>query len=338
MPLRARLSHPITLQARYQLNQGFECGLRLYQRQRISPGSSKPCDSDDMKLLRWQVGDATVCRIPELDATAALQGLIPKFDLASVSRAGWLMPDFVDQAGRLHGWVQVFLIFINGQMIIVDPGVGNDKRRSAVPGWDNLQTTFLDRLHDAGGNPSRINYVVNTHLHFDHVGWHTQLVGEEWQPTFPAARYVMSGEEFHYWQSRPESEIADQHAGFSDSVLPVYQAGLVDLVADDHVVTDGVRLLPSPGHTPHHVSLMIESRGQSALITGDVAHHPCQIAYPEWGSGSDFDPDQAQASRRSLLEQFADSDTLIIGTHYADPVAGWLRRDGSGGRLTAADR
>jgi glyoxylase-like metal-dependent hydrolase (beta-lactamase superfamily II) len=73
---------------------------------------------------------------------------------------------------------------------------------------------------------------------------------------------VISAEEFSYWQSRPGKELADQHASFSDSVLPVYQAGLVDLVADDHVVTDGVRLVPSPGHAPHHVSVVIESSGQ----------------------------------------------------------------------------
>jgi len=290
-----------------------------------------------METLRWQVGDATVFGVPELDATPALQGLIPKFDRADVSRTGWLIPDFVDEAGRLHGLVQVFLIFINGQMIIIDPGVGNGKQRSAVPGWDNLQTDFLDRLHDAGGNPHAINYVVNTHLHFDHVGWHTQLVDGEWRPTFTSARYVMSAEEFRYWQSRPEKEITDQHAGFSDSVLPVYEAGLVDLVTDDHVVTDGVRLLPSPGHTPHHVSVMIESRGESALITGDVAHHPCQIAYPDWASASDFDADQAEASRRSLIERFAESGTLIIGSHYADPVAGWIRREGSAFRLAPAE-
>jgi len=76
----------------------------------------------------------------------------------------------------------------------------------------------------------------------------------------------MWAEEFRYWQSIAENAIADQHAGFSDSVLPVYEAGLVDLVADDHVVTDGVRLVPSPGHTPHHVSVMIESGGRSAVI------------------------------------------------------------------------
>jgi glyoxylase-like metal-dependent hydrolase (beta-lactamase superfamily II) len=291
----------------------------------------------DMELLRWQVGDATVIRIGDVDATPALQGLLPKFDPAAVSRAAWLTPNFIDEVGRLRGLVQAFLIMIGSRVIIVDPGVGNGKRRTAVPGWDNLRTDFLDRLRAAGVERSGIDYVVNTHLHFDHVGWHTQMVNGAWQPTFPAARYVMSADEFGYWQSTPRNQIADQHAGFADSVLPVYQAGLVDLVADDHVITDGIRLMPTPGHTPHHVSVMIESRSQSAVITGDVMHHPCQIAYPEWGA-SDYDPNRAQASRSDLIDRFADSETLIIGTHFADPVAGHIRRDGTMFRMASAEK
>jgi glyoxylase-like metal-dependent hydrolase (beta-lactamase superfamily II) len=289
-------------------------------------------------ILRWQIGDATVFRLGELDATAALQGLIPKFDLAGISRDAWLTPHFVDEKGRLRGLVQAFLIVLGDQKIIVDSGVGNGKERVAVPGWDNLQTAFLDQFKAVDMQPGEIDYVVNTHLHFDHVGWHTHLVNGAWQPTFSAARHVMAAEEFRYWQSRPEKEIADQHTGFLDSVLPVFEVGLVDLVADDHVIIDGVRLIPSPGHTPHHVSVLIESRGRSALITGDVAHHPCQLAHPDWGSASDFDPDRARASRSDLVERFADSETLIIGSHFADPVAGYMRRDGATLRLAPAAR
>jgi glyoxylase-like metal-dependent hydrolase (beta-lactamase superfamily II) len=241
-----------------------------------------------------------------------------------------LTPNFVDKNGQLRGLVQAFVIMITGQVIIVDPGVGNGKKRSAVPGWDNLHTNFLDRLRAGGLALDKVNYVINTHLHFDHVGWLTQLVNGAWQPTFPAARYVMSEGEFRYWQPRPEREIADQHAGLADSVLPVYEAGLVDLVADDHVVCDGVRLVPSPGHTPHHVCVMIESRGQSAVFAGDVMHHPCQIAYPDWGASSDFNPDQARASRFDVLRRCAESDTLLIGAHFADPVAGRITANGSG--------
>ena len=288
-----------------------------------------------MDILRWQVGDTTVFRIAEVDASSALDGLIREFDRADISRADWLTPFFVDNAGRLKGVIQAFLIMAGGKTILVDSGVGNGKKRLAVPALSNLHTNFLDQLHRTGVSPDRIDYVVNTHLHFDHVGWHTVLIDGAWQATFPAARYVMSAGEFRYWQTKPRNQIADQHAGFADSVLPVDKAGLVDRVADDHVVTDGVRLIPSPGHTPHHVSVLIESGRESALITGDVMHHPCQMAYPGWGAVSDFDPDQAHASRAALLERYADSDTLIIGTHFPDPVAGRIRREGAAYRLTS---
>jgi hypothetical protein len=182
-----------------------------------------------VKILRWQIGDATILRIGEVDATVALQGLIPMLNSADISRAPWLRPDFVDEMGRLRGLVQAFLIMVGSQTIVVDPGVGNGKTRVAVPGWDNLHTDFFGRFRASGVEPSGIDYVVNTHLHFDHVGWHTHKVDGAWQPTFPAARYVISAEEFRYWQSVPKNQIADQHAGFADSVLPVYQAGLVDL-------------------------------------------------------------------------------------------------------------
>ncbi len=287
-----------------------------------------------MKLLRWHVGDATVFRIGEVDASPALDGLIREFDAADVARAPWLTPHFIDGAGRLKGMVQVFVVLIAGRAIVVDPGVGNGKQRTAVPAWNNLQTNFLDQLRDTGVQPDRIDYVVNTHLHFDHVGWQTVLIGGAWQPTFPAARHVISAGEFRYWQAVPGNEIADQNAGFADSVRPVYDAGLIDLVADDHVLTDGIRLVPTPGHTPHHVSVLIESSGQSAVITGDVMHHPCQIAYPAWGAVSDFDADQARASRTELVERYADTDTLIIGTHFPDPVAGRIRREGTTFHLT----
>ena len=286
-------------------------------------------------MLRWRVGDATVIRVPELDATAALEGLIPRLDLAAISEDAWLRPDFVDDAGRPRGLVQAFVILIAGYTIMVDPGVGNGKRRSQSRDGTTCTQTFISRLQATGAAPGEVDYVVDTHLHFDHVGWHTELVDGAWQPTFPAARYVMSAGEFGYWQSKPDNEIADQHAGFTDSVLPIYEAGLVDLVNDDHVVIDGVRFMPTPGHTPHHVSVLIESGGQSAVITGDVAHHPCQLAHPDWASTSDFDPDLARTSRMRLVERFADSDTLIIGSHYSDPVAGRIQRAGTSFRLVS---
>ncbi len=281
-----------------------------------------------MRALRWRVGEATIIRIAETDASSALVGLIDGFDPDAVSAASWLSPDFVDRSGRLKGVVQAFVVLLGDTTILIDPGVGNGKHRTVVPAWNDMQTGFPSRLHAAGIDPEAVDYVINTHLHFDHVGGNTHLVEGHWVPRYPAARYVMSAAEFSYWQQRPAAEIADQHAGFADSVLPVVEAGLADLVADDHLVSDGVRLVPTAGHTPHHVSVLLESDGQSALFMGDLMHHPCQIAHPRWGAVSDFDPAQARASRTAVLERCVDSETLVIGAHFADPVAGRIRRRG----------
>ena len=118
-----------------------------------------------------------------------------------------------------------------------------------------------------------------------------------------------------------------------DSVRPIFDAGLVDLVEMDHRISPEVRLTPSPGHTPGHVSVMIESEGQRAVITGDIAHHPCQMAHPEWATSLDSDIQAATATRAKLFAEWADRPILVIGTHYAAPTAGHVKRDGAAFRF-----
>ncbi len=281
-----------------------------------------------MSTLEWRVGDATILRILEVDASDVMVGLVDGLDAAAVAEAAWLHPSFVSHGGRLRAAVQVFVVVLPTATIVIDPGVGNGKRRTVVSDWNDLHTTVLDQMLAAGVDPAAVDYVINTHLHFDHVGGNTRLIDGRWEPTYPGARYVLSAAEFAYWEGGPAAQMADQHAGFADSVLPVAEAGLVDLVADDHVINESVRFVPSPGHTPHHVSVLIESAEESAIFLGDLMHHPCQIAHPEWSAVSDFDADQARVSRTSLVDRYADTNTVVIGAHFADPVVGRIRHRG----------
>jgi glyoxylase-like metal-dependent hydrolase (beta-lactamase superfamily II) len=113
-----------------------------------------------------------------------------------------------------------------------------------------------------------------------------------------------------------------------DSVTPILDAGLAQLVELDYVISPEIRLTPSIGHTPGHVSVMIESEGERAVITGDMAHHPSQLAHLDWGFG-DHDPKAAVLTRSRLFAAWADQPILVIGTHFPAPTAGHVVRDGA---------
>jgi glyoxylase-like metal-dependent hydrolase (beta-lactamase superfamily II) len=166
-------------------------------------------------------------------------------------------------------------------------------------------------------------------MHVDHVGWNTRLVDGVWQPTFANARYLFSENEWAYWRDEPQ----EYGPVIEDSVQPIFDAGMADLVADDHRLSDEVWLESTPGHTPGHVSVHIASQGEEAVITGDMIHHPCQIAHADWASTADWDPVMSCGTRESFIERYAGQPVLIIGTHFAGPAAGRIVRDGDTYRL-----
>jgi glyoxylase-like metal-dependent hydrolase (beta-lactamase superfamily II) len=227
--------------------------------------------------------------------------------------------------------IHALVVETPSRRIIVDTCLGNDKENRRIPTWNKMQTSFLADLAAAGYTAETIDTVVCTHLHVDHVGWNTMLVDGRWVPTFPNARYLMGRIEYAHWTGQRERD--DMTAILADSVAPVWDAGLVDLVETDHRICDEVSLAPTPGHTPGHVSVRIASCGEEALITGDFMHHPCQIARPEWSSTADSDPDAARRTREAMLTGLAGTPTPVIGTHFAGRTAGRIVRDGDAFRL-----
>jgi glyoxylase-like metal-dependent hydrolase (beta-lactamase superfamily II) len=208
--------------------------------------------------------------------------------------------------------------------------MGNDKPRSGA--GNMMKTDFLERFEAAGFARSTIDTVLCTHLHIDHVGWNTMFHEGRWIPTFPNARYLIARGEFNYWREKNEG---DDAAIFGDSVQPVFDAGLMDLVDYDHRICEEVSLIPTPGHTPGHVSVSIISRGEKALITGDAIHSPAQMARPDWAAFVDYDQDASTQTRRGFLADVADTPVLVIGTHFVAPTAGVVVRDGDAYRFEA---
>jgi glyoxylase-like metal-dependent hydrolase (beta-lactamase superfamily II) len=227
--------------------------------------------------------------------------------------------------------IHSLLVETPSRRIIVDTGLGNDKQGRKVPTWNDRKDPFLDTLTAAGFAPDSIDTVLCTHLHVDHVGWNTRLVDGKWVPTFPGARYVFGKIEYEYWRDHSHEE-ADKLAVFNDSVKPIADAGRADLVASDARLADEVTLIPTPGHSPGHMSIHIASDGHEALLTGDVAHHPCQMAHLDWSSTADSAPQQSAATRRELFSRFADTPTLVIGGHFN---AGHIKREGTAFKFIA---
>jgi glyoxylase-like metal-dependent hydrolase (beta-lactamase superfamily II) len=281
--------------------------------------------------MKWRVGAVTITKIVELEVTGGSRFILPQATYEAILPIGWLQPDFADERGRLKMSIHALVVETPQRRIVVDTCLGNDKENRRIPTWNRLQTGFLCDLAAAGFARQSIDAVVCTHLHVDHVGWNTMLVDGRWVPTFPKARYLMGRVEFDHWTNRSERE--DMKAVLADSVAPVWEAGLVDLVETDHRICEEISLVATPGHTPGHVSVRISSQGEEALITGDFMHHPCQIARPDWSSTADSDPEMAHATRRAMLDRLAGTPSLVIGTHFAGRTAGHILRDGDTFRL-----
>lgn len=271
-------------------------------------------------VRHWQIGDVQVTRIVEVNAHQ------DPFTMLSVEcepdmgkHYPWLMPHFATPEGIMKISFQAFALKTPDRTLIVDTCIGKD-RDAEYPIFSHLQSDYLEDLEAAGYDITKVDTVMCTHLHFDHVGWNTRRVEGRFVPTFPNARYLFSRREFEYWQG---IRAGNPHAAhFTDAIDPVVDAGLVDLIEEEHQVCPEVSLFPSPGHTPHHVSVLIRSRGQEAVITGDLMHHPIQLARPDLPVNADADKALGVRTRTQFCQRFADRDVTVIGSHFCDPTAG----------------
>ena len=283
-------------------------------------------------MLSWQIGDVKITRVVESELPVPhkysfLQQATPD----ALREMPWLYPHFVTPEGAMLLSIHALLVDAPGMKLVVDTCIGNDKPRALLRG-QKLQTKFLEHITEAGFPRETVDAVICTHLHVDHVGWNTMLQDGKWVPTFPNARYLIGKTEYEHWRREPEGETAEI---MNDSVEPIFAAGLARTVEMDHRVSPEIRLVPTPGHTPGHVSVMIESRGETAIVTGDMIHHPCQFGRPDWLSMFDADQAAANARRHKMFSEWADKPYLIIGTHFAAPTAGHIKSDGENYRFVA---
>jgi len=285
--------------------------------------------------MRWLIGDVEIVRIIEV-ARAALptEYVTGGITAEQVLALEWMKPHFCDPSGKVILSFHAFLVRAESKMILVDTcfGAGRDLP-SAM--FCNLGRGFLDNLASAGAKPEDVDIVLCTHMHYDHVGWNTQNEDGQWVPTFRNARYLYSAKDYEIMQERAGA--GDSHAfHFVDTILPPVSAGLVDFidVVDGYQLCDAISLLSTPGHSPDHFSVLISSKGENAVITGDIMHSPAQCAYPDKHPNADEDKAIAADTRRKFLERFGDSGVLILGTHFPTPTAGFIERSEEAWRFT----
>jgi glyoxylase-like metal-dependent hydrolase (beta-lactamase superfamily II) len=280
---------------------------------------------------RFSVDDLTIHRVIEqettfLPALDLLPGLTP--DLLAENTPWMRDAGAIDAEGVLILCFQSYIVKTPHHTILVDSCIGNDKPRPLRPKW-NMKTdnTYMRALASAGFSVDEIDFVMCTHLHVDHVGWNTRLQNGRWVPTFPNARYVFGKTEFDYWtEQHGKAEVGP----FGDSVLPIVEARLAEIVRNDYEIGDHARIVPTPGHTPGHVAFSFGRGKDSAVFSGDLMHSPLQTRYPELSAKFDVDQMQAATTRRNFLERYCDTGTLCCTAHFPSPSVGKIRRKGDG--------
>ncbi|MFF5703700.1 MBL fold metallo-hydrolase [Streptomyces sp. NPDC012794] len=288
------------------------------------------------------LGDVEVIRVVEWQGPfGPAAGLVPRAgERLWRDNEDWLAPDHLrPEDGTAVMALQTWVLRSGGTTVLVDTGVGNGRERPGTPLFHRREGDFLGALARAGVRPQDVDYVVNTHLHADHVGWNTRDgqdtdgAAGEWTPSFPNARYLIPAADDHHFGPRGRyagGEREDDRLTYEDSVAPVHRAGQAVLWEGSHRIDEHLTLEAAPGHTPGSSVLRLASGTDRAVFVGDLLHSPVQILSPSCDSCFCMDPRQTAATRREVLGRAADLRELVVPAHFGGAGAVEVRREGEG--------
>jgi glyoxylase-like metal-dependent hydrolase (beta-lactamase superfamily II) len=281
-----------------------------------------PEDASDLPFTHTtRLGDlrlhALEAGLQHLDG-GAMFGVVPK--------PLWERRIPADSRNRIPLGLRCLLIETPDALVLVDTGVGSkeDEKFKEVYWIDNAgsPTRLEDAIRAAGHAPADVDIVVSTHLHFDHAGGNT-LRGEDGRvvPAFPRARYVVQRREYEFARLANERVRASY---MPHNYEPVADAGLWDFVDGETDIVPGVSVIPTPGHTPHHQSVLVRSAGQTACFLADLVPTAAHLPLP-WIMGYDLEPLVTLETKRALLERARREEWLLVFEH--DPATPWGRLD-----------
>jgi glyoxylase-like metal-dependent hydrolase (beta-lactamase superfamily II) len=277
---------------------------------------------------RFTIGDAQIHRVEELSIRLPFE-MFGASDEMIAANANWLKPDWLGDDDNWEMVVQSWIVIVDDRLIVVDPCVGNGRPLPAFQIFDKLDTPFIERFAATGFKPEDVDAVVCTHLHSDHCGWNTVHRDGKYVPTFSNARYFMGKREVERWDYRLPgyNHIPENDGIFENSVLPILEAGLAEVIGDSHEVSPSLQAELAHGHTLGHMALHLCSAGRHGWFTGDAFHHPIELLHPELDQHSCEDYPATVATRKRLIEAFIAQSALIIPAHFTAPHAGYLRED-----------
>lgn len=219
--------------------------------------------------------------------------------------------DLMDSDGLIHPRYGSVAVRSMGKLIIIDTGNGPP------------EGLMMDDLSSKGIDSDDVDLVLITHLHGDHVGWNfTNGV-----PSFPNARYLIPKADWDYWTA---PDILDEYSVLGSQVLPLKEYQILDLIEGEYSITTEVTALPTPGHTPGHISVSIMSSGEKGFILGDVALSPAQAKYTDWNPSFDVDPSRARSTRHKVLDQLEADGSIVSAGHFPSPGFGKFVSEKSG--------
>ncbi|MCH8814882.1 MAG: MBL fold metallo-hydrolase [Chloroflexi bacterium] len=267
-----------------------------------------------MSVDKVQVGNVEIISVVDTPFQLLWQIFSPSVEYAEIEKYKDLYPEsYGDDAMLTHAGT--YVLRSEGKTILCDTGLGPGP--TAMLG--GVVGKLLDNLAAAGVPADSVDIVTHTHLHVDHVGWNVNADG---QPNFANARYLAPQED---WDLFGSNLPANPHMS---QVIPLKDLGRLDIYSGEHAVTSELTLIPSPGHTPGHHSLMVSSSGERAILMGDMAHHPSQVEEIEWCTAFDLDHPTVIENRRKLFDQ-AEAEGLISAfCHFPQPFGKLVRLDG----------
>jgi glyoxylase-like metal-dependent hydrolase (beta-lactamase superfamily II) len=287
-------------------------------------------ERNEMGMFR--VGDAQIDSALELELTGRPIASLGATQAVIEANRWWMEPHFLQDGDTWSLNFRSWIVRIDDKVIVVDPCNGNG-RPHMMPMFDMLDIPFLERFEATGVRVDEVDLVFCTHLHHDHCGWNTMLHDGRWVPTFPNARYIFVKREYERWHPDRAGEVRQvpyNDGVYERSIRPIVEAGLADLVLDNHRLTRSLQITSGRGHTDGHSMLNLNSDDEEAMFSGDAFHHPLQVIDHSIAFGDHDDWDAVINTRRRLVRDSLERELLIIPAHLPFPHAGRVRNDERG--------